>query len=168
MTENHFSLGTETEQIEFKKSTGELKEGVISIAAILNKHGSGKLYFGVKNDGTVIGQEVNDTTLRTISQAIGSHIHPTIYPTVTQERHGEKTVVLVSFYGNRRPYLAYNIPRIRVADEDLIMEQTVYEEIIRNRENISLSWESQPSKYKISDIDRETFSHRRNGLAGRI
>ncbi|MBO4698414.1 HTH domain-containing protein [bacterium] len=39
------SLGTETEQVEFKKSTGELKEAVISIAAILNKHGSGVLYY---------------------------------------------------------------------------------------------------------------------------
>ena len=56
MAEKLYSLGEETEQIEFKKSTGELKESVISIASILNKHGSGKLYFGVKNDGTVIGR----------------------------------------------------------------------------------------------------------------
>ena len=41
-------LGTETEQLEFKKTTSEIKEAVISIAAILNKHGKGKLYFGVK------------------------------------------------------------------------------------------------------------------------
>ena len=39
------SLGSETEQIEFMKSTGELKEAVISIVAILNKHNKGKLYF---------------------------------------------------------------------------------------------------------------------------
>lgn len=30
------NIGTETEQIEFKKSTGELKEAVISIASIFN------------------------------------------------------------------------------------------------------------------------------------
>ena len=34
------NIGKETEQIEFKKSTGELKEGVISIASMLNKHGT--------------------------------------------------------------------------------------------------------------------------------
>lgn len=49
------NLGNETEKIEFKKSTGELKEGVISIAAILTKHGIGDLYFGVKNNGDVVG-----------------------------------------------------------------------------------------------------------------
>ena len=38
----------ETETLELKKSTSELKEGVVSIAAILNKHGKGELYFGIK------------------------------------------------------------------------------------------------------------------------
>lgn len=72
MPEKYYSLGDETEQVEFKKSTGELKEAVISIAAILNKHGSGDLYFGVKNNGDVIGQDITDKTTREVSQAIGS------------------------------------------------------------------------------------------------
>ena len=62
----------ENENTELKKSTGELKEGIISIAAILNKHGKGELYFGVKNDGTLIGQDIGEKTLRDISQAIGN------------------------------------------------------------------------------------------------
>lgn len=31
------NFGMETELVEFKKSTGELKEGVISLASMLNK-----------------------------------------------------------------------------------------------------------------------------------
>ena len=31
------NLGKETETIEFKKTTGELKEGMVSISSILNK-----------------------------------------------------------------------------------------------------------------------------------
>lgn len=154
MAEEFFVLGEETEQVEFKKSTGELKEAVISMAAILNKHQSGKIYFGVKNDGTVIGQEINDTTLRTISQTIGNHLRPAIYPTITKKQYGNRTVVLVEFSGTQCPYLAYNIPRIRVADEDLVMEQPMYEELLHKRDNASYSWESQRSKYKISDIDQ--------------
>jgi len=42
----------ESETREFKKSTSELKEAVISIAAMLNKHGRGEVYFGIKNDGS--------------------------------------------------------------------------------------------------------------------
>jgi ATP-dependent DNA helicase RecG len=33
----------ESEIVELKKSTSELKEGIISIAAILNKHQKGKI-----------------------------------------------------------------------------------------------------------------------------
>lgn len=43
---------TESETLELKKSTSELKEAMISIVAILNKHGRGELIFGVKNDGS--------------------------------------------------------------------------------------------------------------------
>lgn len=38
------TLGFENETMEFKKSTGELKEAVASICAILNKHGYGELF----------------------------------------------------------------------------------------------------------------------------
>ena len=37
------------------------------------------------------------------------------------------------------------------------MEQPVYEEMMRKRNNIRYSWESQQSKYRISDIDIGTF-----------
>ena len=85
------NLGRETEQIEYKKSTGELKEGIISIVSILNKHGSGELLFGVKNNGDVIGQEITDSTLRDISQAVSNHIKPVIYPQITvREYDGQR------------------------------------------------------------------------------
>ena len=37
------NLGKETETLEYKKSTGEMKEAMVSIASILNKHGIGTL-----------------------------------------------------------------------------------------------------------------------------
>jgi ATP-dependent DNA helicase RecG len=56
----------ESEFIELKKSTSELKEAIKSIVAMLNKHSAGELYFGIRNDGTVLGQEVSDKTLRSV------------------------------------------------------------------------------------------------------
>ena len=49
------NLGKETETLEYKKTTGEMREAMVSIAAILNKHGVGTLYFGVKPSGEAIG-----------------------------------------------------------------------------------------------------------------
>ena len=167
---NLINIGEETERIEHKKSTGELKEGVISVASMLNKHGEGKLYFGVKNNGDVIGQIVNDQTLRTVSQAIGNHIKPRIYPTIYKKTYGERDVVVVEFEGHNKPYLAYNIPRIRVADEDLVMDQDTYDGLIRVRDDNTKSWERQVSKYRVSDIDMQAFNKyfKRTKEIGRI
>ena len=153
----YYNLGPETELVEYKKTTSELKEGVTSIAAILNKHGKGALYFGVKNNGDVIGQEVNEETLRTVSQAIGNYLRPVIYPSVVKDEYDGRRVVKVEFEGTQQPYLAHNIPRIRVADEDLVMEQPMYEAMLRKRDNISYAWENQRSRYTITDIDQNTF-----------
>lgn len=60
----------ECETTEFKKSTSELKTAVISIAAILNKHGKGELYFGIKDNGTVIGQTIGRNTIKEVTQKI--------------------------------------------------------------------------------------------------
>lgn len=164
------NIGPETEQVEYKKSIGELKEGVVSIASILNKHGQGELYFGVRNDGTVIGQEIGEDTLRTVSQAIGNHIKPPIYPEISVKEIGDRKSVYVKFRGERQPYLAYNIPRIRVSDEDLVMDQDLYDDLLRRRDDKRKSWESQTSAYTVEDVDDNAFqnylSKARN--AGRI
>ena len=108
--ESILKFSDENEQIEFKKSTGELKEAIASIVAILNKHGSGDLYFGVRNDGAVVGQNITDHTLREVSQAIRTHIKPVIYPDVVKESIDDRQVVHVKFKGYAQPYLVYNIP----------------------------------------------------------
>ena len=167
---SYVNIGEETEQIEFKKSTGEIKDGVISIASILNKHEGGDLYFGVKNNGDVIGQEISDSTMRDVSQAIRANIKPPIYPVIEKQHYGDRDVIHVRFEGKHRPYLAYGIPRIRMADEDTQMDQELYREMLNARENLTDSWETKLSKYHISDIDKEVFKsylHRAKD-AGRI
>lgn len=155
---SNMNLGEKTEYIEFKKSTGELKEAIISMVAMLNKHECGEVYFGVKNDGTVIGQNITDRTLREISQAAKAHIMPAVYPTIEKKIIDDaRTVVHVSVQGYSRPYLAYNIPRIRVADEDLIMDQDTYAEMLRWQKDKNLSWEKRVSDYRIADIDKEAY-----------
>lgn len=114
---------------------------MISIAAILNKHKKGTLYFGIRNDGTVIGQIITDESLRKVSQAVGNHITPVIYPEIERVSFGERECIKVSFEGYNQPYLAFNVPRIRVADEDLVMDRDIYEEMIRNRDDVKNSWE---------------------------
>ena len=54
--------------LEFKRSTGELREGMQTICAFLNGSG-GMLLFGVRSDGVAEGQQVSDKTIREVTQA---------------------------------------------------------------------------------------------------
>lgn len=152
------NLGHETEQIEFKKTTRELKEGVASIASILNKHKSGTLYFGVANNGEVCGQQVSDATLREISQAIGNYIRPVIYPMIVAEQTSDgRQYVKVTFAGSDTPYACDGKYRIRVADEDVLMspEEVRQQSALANfREH---PWDEQISTKTIDDIDEPTL-----------
>ena len=102
------NLGFESEILEFKKSTNELEKGVISLSSMLNKHGEGTIYFGVLNNGTIIGQkEINDNTLRDISRKISEGINPQIIPNISLELIGDKEVIKVTVKGNNVPYSAF-------------------------------------------------------------
>jgi ATP-dependent DNA helicase RecG len=118
----------ESEILENKRSAAELKkEAIISIVAIFNKHGSGDLYFGIRNDGLIVGQMVSVNTLREVSQAIANHIEPNVYPEVSEAVIDDKQCICVSFSGIDAPYFAYGRAYIRVADEDKQMSKAELE-----------------------------------------
>ena len=108
--------------------------------------------------------------MRKVSQAIGNHITPALYPEIEIVEYGDRKCIFVRFSGTQQPYLAYNVPRIRVADEDLVMDQNTYDEMIRKRNNIDYSWERKISKYTIDDVDKTIFEDylRKAKEAGRI
>ena len=112
--------GKESETVEFKESTGELKEGIKSIASMLNKNKHATLYFGITNKGKAIGQEASDKTLRDISQAISFNIEPAIIPTITALDGPSENlkVIKIEASGSDIPYSAYGQYLIRSADED--------------------------------------------------
>ena len=108
----------ESETVELKKSLAELKQGLISMVAILNKHKTGTLWFGVRNDGAVIGLSINEKTLRDLSQSIGAHIEPKIFPEISEITIEDKHCIKIAFAGDDVPYFAYGRAYMRVADED--------------------------------------------------
>lgn len=149
------NLGIETEVLEFKKSTGELKEAMHSICAILNKHCHGELYFGVKNDGTPIGQVVTDESLREVSQKIKNFIEPKIYPEIKKVILDDRECIYVKFEGTQTPYFSHGIAKIRVSDEDLTMSPQQITEMLLKSGREGNRWENLVSNKKISDIDEE-------------
>ena len=146
-------IGKETEKLEFKKTTGELKAGIISMSAILNKHGSGEMYFGVHNDGTVLGQQIGDATLRDISQAVSNHIEPKVFPKIEMVYLDSKPCIHVAFDGDEPPYFAYGRAYIRVADEDKQMTSAELEDFILRKNTRTDTWDSDLSGKTENDVD---------------
>src|SRR3989338_4673169 len=97
----------ESETVELKRSTSELKEALHSISAMLNKHQRGEVYFGVRNNGSPLGQTVTERTLREISKTIGDHVEPKIYPKIEKVEIGGKPCVHVTFNVDETPYLSF-------------------------------------------------------------
>ena len=134
---------TESETIEYKKSLAELSDGLNSMAAILNKHGSGELWFGIKNDGRPVGMDVSETTLRKVSQAIAAHIEPKIYPEVSKVVLDGKSCVSVTFSGSQKPYYAHGRAYMRVADEDRQLSAKELETLILQQNRSHRSWDTE-------------------------
>ena len=153
MNNNHKNF-KETETLELKKSTSELKEGIISIVSILNKHRKGELYFGVKNKGEVIGQAVGKKTIRDISKSISDHIEPKIFPEIVEKILDGKKCLLVKFKGSEIPYFAYGRAYIRVGDEDRQMSAKELERLILEKNKTF--WEKEFSEKELENVDEDT------------
>lgn len=143
----------ETETLELKKSTSELKEGIISIVSILNKHRRGKLYFGVRKDGSVVGQGIGEKTIRDVSKAISDHIEPKIFPEIIEIELEGKKCILVKFRGSEIPYFAYGRAYIRVGDEDRQMGAKELEKLFL--EKGKTFWEKEFSDKKLKDVNKD-------------
>lgn len=155
------NIGNETERVEFKLSTGELKDSMSAICAILNKHCAGELYFGVDDKGYVRGQQISDSTKKDITRIINDAIEPRITPTVEVMNIDEKQVLRVSFSGHNRPYSAYGVYLIRVGTENRKMSTDELRTLIKN-EDYSSKWEREMTLFSLDDIDDkalEDFYH---------
>lgn len=145
----------ESETVEFKKTTSELKEGVISLASMLNKNGACTLYFGVKNDGSIYGLEIGQHTTADISRAIKEHLKPSVIPNIEVIPIEGKKIVKIKAQGEDTPYSAYGRYYIRSDDEDLIMSNSQLESFFLGKSYDYSRWEKEATEYGLDDVDEE-------------
>lgn len=148
----------EDETNEFKKTTGEINEAMISISSILNKHGHGKIFFGLKNDGSPNKFTIVDSTLRDVSRKIFESIRPQIYPEVKTEFVDNVEIIVVNFKGKDKPYSAFGKYYIRVADEDREMSPSELRKMMIAQE-YEENWENKSSGETINDVNQSTLNN---------
>ncbi len=142
----------ESDILEFKKSTSQLDSALKSICAFLNHHG-GVVYFGVNPDGTIVGQDVSDQTLKSISQKIRQKIKPDIIPEVKVLKHNGKNFIKVNVEkGTHHLYYLDGIAYKRSGTENVIIPPDEIEKtILDGRKD---TWDLEVCKgAEIQDID---------------
>lgn len=165
------NLGSESETVEFKKSTGEHKEALQAVSGMLNKHGHGTLYFGVRDDGTVVGQDVSDATLRQVASWVSDKVEPAVFPTVERlDADGGLGYIRVAFSGADAPYSADGRYFTRVGTSNKTLSASELSAMIIKRERARSPWDSLPSGRPVSDADEQAVRDfvERGGRAGRV
>lgn len=142
----------ESETIEFKQSLAEKEEAGKDLCAFANKNG-GTIYFGVKNNGEKLGlQDVNEKTIRQLSQLYSNNIQPRLYPSITIENDDGKQFIKIAVAKSSTPYHIFqNTPYIRVASTSPRMPQEEYKRRLIRYQGTNVD-------YSSIKVERATFS----------
>jgi len=144
----------ESEQLEFKSTTGGLRGGMETLCGFLNGNG-GSVLFGVSDSGRIRGQVITDNTLREVANSIAK-LDPPV--TVSQRRVtvSESAVVLVLETVDRSmaPYCFNGRPFQRVGTTTSLMPQSEYERRLLERGHSQRRWENQIAEgFVLDDLD---------------
>lgn len=153
--------GGESDTLEFKRTTGELKAAGATLSAFLNGARGGTVLFGVSPEGRVRGQDVSDATRREISEMIASfepRIHLERFEEVEVPAGTGRRVILLSVAAGsaQAPYLFDGRPYVRVSSTTRVMPRERMLELLRDRSRPSQRWELEVAEgYGITDLDAD-------------
>jgi ATP-dependent DNA helicase RecG len=145
----------ESETLEFKKTTGERREAMQSLCAMLN-HRGGRVLFGVEPNGRILGQQVSDHTIEEVAQEI-LQIEPTVFPQIDRVdvKAGLQVVVVQVSTGPNRPYSYKGQAYKRVGNTSPRMSRDEYNRILIERFHGERRWETEPAEgWIVADLDR--------------
>jgi ATP-dependent DNA helicase RecG len=146
--------GGESEQLEFKKSTGELKEGFQTLCGFLNAAG-GQVLFGITASGRVVGQVIADTTLQDVAREIARLEPPaSLKQTRCRVSPGLEVLILELEAQPDATFVYAGRPYQRVGTTTSIMPQAMYRKRLLERGQSQQRWENQPAAaYRARDLD---------------
>ncbi len=150
---------SESETVEFKVSLSELEAGGETICGFTNKKG-GTLYFGVKNNGEVVGiQTIAEKTLIDVTQFIFDNLEPQKILSVTKENMSGFEILKVVVDKSLTPYHTFRKkPYIRIGASTKLMPQEEYQYQLMYYKSTNKDYSSTALiDFKISDLSQEAI-----------
>ena len=163
----------ETRNLELKKTTGELKDGMKSACAFLNTDG-GWLIFGIAPTTLkVVGQDVTENTRREIAQAL-THLEPALDVEVNYvdlpNSNGKQVIVMRfdKWVWSKEPYTYHKCPYYRIESVTKEMPRDMFVERLKAARPQDFAWENQTAEsVTLDDMDEERIRNAvRLGIAG--
>ena len=163
----------ETRNLELKKTTGELKDGMKSACAFLNTDG-GWLIFGIAPTTLkVVGQDVTENTRREIAQAL-THLEPALDVEVNYvdlpNSNGKQVIVMHfdKWVWGKEPYTYHKCPYYRIESVTKEMPRDMFVERLKAARPQDFAWENQTAEsVTLDDMDEERIRNAvRLGIAG--
>ena len=146
----------ENETIELKKSLVQLKEGIISLSSMLNKSNHGEVYFGINDEGKVVGVNIGKKTIADVTHEVQNNLKPLPHNVQVEEIIEEdKTIIRVVVDGNDTPYSGYGRYYIRINDADIIMNSSQLQYFFAQKEDNYSKWEELETTYGVDDINED-------------
>jgi ATP-dependent DNA helicase RecG len=154
----------ESETVELKRSTAELKRAGATLCAFLNGEG-GKVLIGVGPDGRLVGQEVADITLRDVAAMLGRFEPPARVEMNRVDVGNGRQVIVLEAAPSRQlaPFVFESKPYKRVGSTTTVMSQEEYARLLLDRNHSRHRWENQPAvDVRLEDLDREEILRTRS------
>ena len=151
----------ETRVVEFKKTTGELKDAMHSVCAMLNSDG-GYVIIGIAPKSlNILGQIVSDKTRQEIAWEIRK-LEPFVNMAVeyvdVPDSDGKQLII---FHADKNlfteaPYVFDGKPYYKLESTTMQMPQQLYINMLRSREPAQFKWDSLTAPNKtIEDLDEK-------------
>ncbi len=150
------TLKGESDRLEFKKTTGQLRAGMTTVCAFLNGQG-GKVLFGINDRGKISGQLVSSKTLEDIAREF-KRLDPAVSPPINVvDFDNGQSVIVIAVKPGEGPYTFDGRPYERVGAVTSVMPRTVYEGLLLERLHPARRWENQPvpENITIDNLDAE-------------
>lgn len=146
----------ETDSLEFKRSTGELRQAMESLCGFANQAG-GRVLFGVTNTGRIIGQQIADTTLQDIACELQKFDPPLAVRQETvpiPDRQGLAAHLLEVQVGEDGPYQFDGRAFQRIGTTTQRMPAAEYQQRLLQRMQSQHRWENRIAEgYSFDDLD---------------
>ncbi len=125
------NFGPESETLALIEDTYEYEYGIISLAAMLNKQGKGRLIVGASKDGELKGIQVDDDTAEMYLFFLEHTIMPLVTSNIQIEKDEESglSYLVVDVVGEDVPYQAFDLYPIREKNENVEIDCDLLTEI---------------------------------------